>query len=685
MNHDIAALLRRSNRLGSDKRITNFAGGNTSAKLVLPDPITHEPVRVLAVKGSGGDLGTLTEKGLALLRLDRVLALEALHAAGVHEDDIVELYADCMFGTGGAVPSIDTPLHAFVEAAHVDHMHPDSLIALAAAADGEALVRECFGDEIGWLPWQRPGFELGLALRDFCSANPAATGVVMGGHGVISWADSSEACEQHSLALVSRAEAFLAQRGRDHAASASHLDAEVRRRVAVDLAPRLRGAASHDRLMVGHFTDSPVVLDFLARPDVERLVALGTSCPDHFLRTKVKPMLLAGFSPDDPAAFGDAELQAVHAEYRAQYHAYYAAHAVDGSPAIRGADPAIVLVPGVGMWSYGTDPQTARVAGEFYVNAINVIRGAESLSTYSPISDAEKFRIEYWELEERKLRMKPPAPVLQGRIALVTGGASGIGRAIANELAARGACVVVADRDSDGAEKVAADLGHERALAVAMDVSNEAEVEAGFRAACERFGSVDLVVNNAGFAAAAPLVDTTVDEWDRLHAVLARGSFLVSRAAARVMTQQGRIGRGASTAPDDGAAGDIVYIVSKNGVVAGPQNIAYGAAKADQAHQVRLLAAELGPVGIRVNAINPDGVVQGSGIFSGDWLDQRAEAYGVAPDQLGKYYAGRTLLGREVLPQHVADAVMALVDGRLSRTTGLTIPVDGGLSAAFLR
>ena len=672
----IAALIERSNRLGADKRVTNFAGGNTSAKLTLPDPLTGEPTRVLAVKGSGGDLGTMTVRGLALLDLDRMRALEAVHAGGVHEDDIVGYYELCRFGPGGPAPSIDTPLHGFVAQDHVDHLHPDSMIAIAAAADSERLTGECYGDDVGWLPWKRPGFELGLALRDFQRRSPAARGVILEGHGMMCWADTSEACEALSLELIATAERFLAARGEgdgfgaarpDHSALP---DAERAARVA-DLAPVVRGIASRDRPMVGSFTDAPVVLDYLASEAAPRLAALGTSCPDHFLRTKVRPLYLdlpATASVDEQVA----RLGELHGEYRDGYREYYATYADDASPAMRGADPVIVLVPGVGMWSFGPDAQTARVAGEFYINAINVMRGAESLSSYRPIDDGEKFRIEYWELEERKLRLRPPAPALQGRVALVTGAASGIGRATAELLAELGACVVVADLDGDGAEKVAAELGLERSLGVATDVSDEASVEAAFAAAAARFGGVDLAVNNAGFASASPLVDTTVADWERLHAVLARGSFLVSRAAARQMIAAG-------------TGGDIVYIVSKNAVFAGPRNVAYSAAKADQAHQVRLLAAELGEHGIRVNAVNPDGVVQGSGIFQGEWLQQRAETYGVAPEDLGKYYAGRTLLRREVLPEHVAAAVAVLVGGELSRTTGFTIPVDSGVAAAFLR
>jgi rhamnulose-1-phosphate aldolase/alcohol dehydrogenase len=432
-----------------------------------------------------------------------------------------------------------------------------------------------------------------------------------------------------------------------------------------------RGIASRARPVVGRFSDAPAILDFLSREHAPRLAAAGTSCPDHFLTTKVRPLFL-DLPPNAPFETRAARLHELHDEYRAAYRDYYDAYATSESPPMRGDDPVIVLLPGVGMWSFGIDAHQARIAGEFFVNAVNVMRGAESVSSYRPIDDAEKFRVEYWELEEAKLRRRPAPRPLAGRVALVTGAASGIGRSIAERIATEGACVVVTDIDADGAEKVAAELGAERACAIGLDVSDETAVDAAFVEAAVRFGSVDLVVNNAGFARSNPLVDTTVEEWDDLHAVLARGAFLVSRAAARMMTSA-RTG------------GDIVYVVSKNAIAAGPENVAYGAAKADQAHQVRLLAAELGAHGIRVNGVNPDAVVEGSGIFDGAWREARAAAYGVAPEALGDFYASRTLLGQGVVPDHVADAVIALVGGALSRTTGLLVPVDGGVAAAFLR
>ncbi|BBA95717.1 putative short chain dehydrogenase [Actinacidiphila reveromycinica] len=674
---EAAALLARSHRLGADPRNTNYAGGNTSAKGTSPDPVTGTDTELMWVKGSGGDLGTLREPGLAVLRLDRLRALTEVYPGVEREDEMVAAFDYCLHGKGGAAPSIDTAMHGLVDAAHVDHLHPDSGIALACAADGEALTKECFGDTVVWVPWRRPGFQLGLDIAAVKEANPKAIGCVLGGHGITAWGATSEECERNSLHIIRTAETFLEQRGRAEPFGPvldgyDPLPAEGRRARAAALAPLLRGLASADRPQVGHFTDTPEVLDFLARAEHPRLAALGTSCPDHFLRTKVRPMVL-DLPPSASLDDAKARLRELHAQYRAEYAAYYERHAAPDSPAMRGADPAIVLVPGVGMFSYGKDKQTARVAGEFYVNAINVMRGAEAVSTYQPIEESEKFRIEYWELEEAKLRRMPAPKPLATRIALVTGAGSGIGKAIAHRLAAEGACVVVADLDAAGAAAVAEELGGpDKAVAVTVDVTSEEQIADSFAQALLAFGGVDLVVNNAGISISKPLLETTAKDWDLQHDIMARGSFLVSREAARVMTEQG-------------LGGDIVYIASKNAVFAGPNNIAYSATKADQAHQVRLLAAELGEHGIRVNGVNPDGVVRGSGIFAGGWGAQRAAVYGVEESELGKFYAQRTLLKREVLPEHVANAVFALTGGDLTHTTGLHVPVDAGVAAAFLR
>jgi rhamnulose-1-phosphate aldolase/alcohol dehydrogenase len=666
-------LLDRSNRLGADPRNTNYAGGNTSAKGSATDPVTGEPTDLLWVKGSGGDLGTLTEKGLAVLRLDRLKALTRVYPGVEREDEMVAAFDFCLHGRGGAAPSIDTAMHGLVEAAHVDHLHPDSGIALATAADGPALTKEIFGDRVLWVPWRRPGFQLGLDIAAVQKANPQAIGVILGGHGITAWGATSAESEANSREIIETAAAYLASHGRPAPfGPAIHETLPVRRERAAALFPVLRGLASTDRPQVGHYTDSDAVLDFVNSERMPELAALGTSCPDHFLRTKVKP-LVVDTAPDAPLDEVVTRVKELHAAYRDDYRAYYQRHATADSPAMRGADPAIVLVPGVGMFSFGANKQTARVAGEFYVNAINVMRGAESVSRYAPIDESEKFRIEYWALEEAKLQRLPKPKPLATRIAYVTGAGSGIGRAIARRLAAEGACVIVADRDGDAARETAAEIGgSDVAIATTADVTSADAIVESLRDAVLAFGGVDLVVNNAGLSISKPLLETTEADWDLQHDVMAKGSFLVSREAARILIAQG-------------LGGDIVYISSKNSLFAGPNNVAYGATKADQAHQVRLLAAELGAYGVRVNGINPDGVVRGSGIFAGGWGAQRAAVYGVPEEKLGEYYAQRTLLKREVLPEHVANAVFVLTGGDLTHTTGLHIPVDAGVAAAFLR
>ena len=676
-NKTVTELIERSNRLGADPKNTNYAGGNTSAKGTDVDPVTGAPVELLWVKGSGGDLGTLTEQGLAVLRLDRMRSLVDVYPGVDREDEMVAAFDYCLHGRGGAAPSIDTAMHGLVDADHVDHLHPDSGIAIATAVDGEALTKSIFGDRVVWVPWRRPGFQLGLDIAEVKRANPQAIGTILGGHGITAWGDTSAQAEANSLEIIEAAERYIGAKGRRYPfgpplTGYGALPDQQRRAKAAALAPFVRGLASTDKPQVGHFTDDPRVLEFLSCAEHPRLAGLGTSCPDHFLRTKVKPMVL-DLPADAPLDECKARLAELHEAYRDDYRGYYDRHATADSPAMRGADPAIVLIPGVGMFSYGKDKQTARVAGEFYLNAINVMRGAEAVSTYAPIDESEKFRIEYWALEEAKLARMPKPKPLATRIALVTGAASGIGKAIATRLAAEGACVVIADLDAAKATAAAEEIGNaDVAVGIAADVTDEAAVQAAVDATVLAFGGVDIVVNNAGLSLSKSLLDTTVADWDLQHDVMARGSFLVSKAAARALIDQ-KLG------------GDIIYISSKNSVFAGPNNIAYAATKADQAHQVRLLAAELGEHGVKVNGINPDGVVRGSGIFAGGWGAKRAEVYGVPEEELGQFYAQRTLLKREVLPENVANAAFALCTSDFSHTTGLHIPVDAGVAAAFLR
>lgn len=676
-NTTVTELVARSNRLGSDPKVTNYAGGNTSAKGTDIDPVTNEPVDLMWVKGSGGDLGTLTESGLAVLRIDRLRALVNVYPGIDSEDDMVAALDFCAHGKVGAAPSIDTAMHGLVEAPHVDHLHPDAGIAIATAVDGEALTHKIYGGKVAWVPWRRPGFQLGLDIAAILEDHPEAVGCILGGHGITAWGATSDESERNSLWIINTAAEYIAAHGKAEPFGAAlpgfgSLPEASRRSKAAALAPTIRGIASRDIPMVGHFADDPGVLEFLSCAEHQRLAELGTSCPDHFLRTKVKPMVL-----DLPSTATveecTARLHELHEKYRNDYRTYYETYAEPNSPPMRGADPLIVLVPGVGMFSFGRNKQTARVASEFYINAINVMRGAEALSTYQPISDREKFRIEYWALEEAKLQRMPAPKSHATRVAFVTGAASGIGRAIAERLAADGACVVIADLDADKAAAAAAELGGpDVAMGVGVDVSNAAAVQQAIDDAVLAFGGVDLVVNNAGLSLSKPLLETSEADWDLQHDVMAKGSFLVSRAAAKTMI-------------DQNMGGDIIYIASKNSVFAGPNNIAYSATKADQAHQVRLLAVELGDHGIRVNGVNPDGVVRGSGIFAGGWGAQRAKTYGVPEEELGAYYAQRTILKREVLPEHVAAAVAVLAGSDLAQTTGLHIPVDSGVAAAFLR
>jgi rhamnulose-1-phosphate aldolase len=593
------------------------------------------------------------------------------------EDEMVSAFDYCLHGLGGAAPSIDTAMHALVDANHVDHLHPDSGIAIAASKDGQSLTNKIYGDKVVWVPWRRPGFQLGLDIQKIKTANPKAIGCILGGHGITAWGDSSDECEKNSLWMIKTAENYIKANGKKNpfgakVAKNAPLPTKARAEKAAALAPILRGIASTDRAMVGHFSDSKEVLEFLESSKLSELAQLGTSCPDHFLRTKVKPMLI-DTAPNAPLEVVKERIAKLHEQYRKDYAAYYKKYAKKDSPKMRGADPAIVLVPGIGMFSFGVNKQTARVAGEFYTNAINVMRGAEAISKYQPISDAEKFNIEYWSLEEAKLQRMPKPKPLASRVAFVTGGASGIGKAIVERLVSEGAVAVIADLNIEAGLELAKQIGgSDYAIACKVDVTRVEDIQMALDQAALAFGGVDLVVNNAGLSLSKPLLETTERDWDLQHDVMAKGSFLVSRQSAKLMLEQ-KMG------------GDIVYISSKNSVFAGPNNIAYSATKADQAHQVRLLAAELGEFGIRVNGINPDGVVRGSGIFAGGWGASRAKVYGVNEADLGAFYAQRTILKREVLPENVANAVFALTAGELSHTTGLHIPVDAGVAAAFLR
>ena len=676
MPETVGDLVSRSNRLGSDPRNTNYAGGNTSAKGTETDPVTQQPVELLWVKGSGGDLGTLTAMGLAVLRLDRLRALVDVYPGVEREDEMVAAFDYCLFGTGGAAPSIDTAMHGLVDAAHVDHLHPDAGIAVATAADGEALTKAIFGDRVIWVPWRRPGFQLGLDVAAVKRENPQAIGVILGGHGITAWGDTSEECEANSLEIIRLAQAYLDEHGMAEpfgpvVSGYEPLPEEEERRArAAALAPVLRGLASTDRPQIGHFTDTDVVLDFVSRERHSDLAALGTSCPDHFLRTKVRPMVL-DLPPSAPLDETIARLRELHVQYREEYTDYYDRNAEPDSPPIRGADPAIVLIPGVGMFSFGKDKQTARVAGEFYVNAINVMRGAEAVSTYAPIDEREKFRIEYWALEEAKLQRMPKPKPLATRVALVTGAASGIGKATAERLAAEGACVVVADLEAEKASAAAAEIGNsDVAVGVGADVSDEDDVRKAMEAAVLAFGGLDLVVNNAGLSISKPLLETTARDWDLQHDVMAKGSFLVSREAARVMQAQGM-------------GGDIVYISSKNAVFAGPNNVAYGATRPTRPIRCGCLAAEL--------------VISASGSTASSrrcrpgfrhllqWLGGAGAAVYAYPRTSSVPSTPSARCSSKGAARACRHAVFVLTSGELSRTTGLHIPVDAGVAAGFLR
>lgn len=668
-------LLYRSNLLGSDLTVTNFGGGNTSAKLTETDPLTGKPVEVLWVKGSGGDIGSMKLDGFSTLNLDKLLGLERLYRGVAFEDEMVGYLPHCTFNLNPRAASIDTPLHAYLPFGHVDHVHPDAVIALAASTGGEAATQEIFGGTVGWLPWKRPGFDLGVTLRNYVAANPGLRGVMLAGHGIICWGDDAKACYDNTIDLITRAAAYLNERLARGPAfggqSIPPLPPEDRAAVAARLMPRLRGLMTGERSKVGHFIDTPETLEFVGSQDFLRLAAVGTSCPDHFLRTKIAPLAL------DPAQLEtEGYLADAIARYREGYLAYYNRNAGPADPKVRDPNPVVVLLPGVGQFTFAADKTTARLAGEFYANAINVMRGAEAIGDYVGLPESEAFAIEYWALEEAKLQRMPRPKSMVGKVALVTGGAGGIGAATATRLLAEGACVVLADIDAASLaakqDELTRTFGPDVVRTALCNVTDETAVQAAFDLTAREFGGLDILVANAGIASSAPLEETTVALWRKNYDVLAEGYFLTSRSAFPLMKLQG--------------GGAIVFIGSKNGLAATPGASAYASAKAASLHLARCLALEGAAHGIRVNVVNPDAVIRGSKIWDGDWRKERAGAYGIDPgDELEAFYRDRSMLKRNVLPQDIAEAVYFLASEAASKSTGNIINVDAGNAQAFTR
>lgn len=673
-------LLYRSNLLGADKRITNYGGGNTSAKVAARDPLTGAEVEVLWVKGSGGDVGTMKLDGFATLYMERLAALKGVYRGVAFEDEMVGLLPHCTFGLNPRAASIDTALHAFVPRPHVDHMHADAIIAIAASKDSRALTAEIFGDEIGWLPWKRPGFELGLWLERFCAENPAAKGVVLESHGLFTWGDDAKGCYETTIAIINKAIDWLERRTAGVAPFGGParpvLAAEERRAVAARLMPAIRGLVSGEARMVGHFDDQPAVLDFVSARDMAPLAALGTSCPDHFLRTKIRPLVVE-FDPAAPdLAATLAGLPAAAAAYRADYGAYYERCRRPDSPGLRDPNAVVYLVPGVGMITFARDKATARISGEFYVNAINVMRGAAAVSEYRGLPEQEAFDIEYWLLEEAKLQRMPKPKSLAGRVAMVTGGAGGIGAAIAERLAGEGACVVLADIAAEALAEAAAALaarhGRDAVRTAEVNVTSEAAVARAYAEAAVEYGGVDVVVSNAGIASSAPIEETTLALWDRNMAILSTGYFLVAREAFRLLRAQG-------------IGGSVVFIASKNGLAASPGAAAYCTAKASEIHLARCLALEGAEAGIRVNVVNPDAVLRGSRIWQGEWLEQRASTYKTDKEGLEEMYRQRSLLKRSVFPEDIAEATYFFASDASAKSTGNIVNVDAGNVQSFPR
>ncbi len=680
---EVALLVYRSNLLGADLRLTNYGGGNTSCKQMAKDPLTGLDTEVMWVKGSGGDLGTMKRNGLAALYVDRLNSLKSRYRGLAHEDEMVELFNHCIYDLASKAPSIDTPLHGFLPFKHIDHLHPDAAIAIAAAKDGKKITQELFNGSIGWVEWQKPGFDLGLQLRQCLDENPGIRGIMLGSHGLFTWGDTAYECYINTLEVIERCADFIQDAqaklpANFGGAKMESLPEEQRLERAADLAPILRGFCSSNVQMIGHFTDDARVLEFINSHDLDRLAPMGTSCPDHFLRTKISPLVLDIATDEDLSNVAAVKLKLApqFEAYRKMYAEYYDSCKHPNSPAMRDANPVIILYRGVGMFSFAKDKQTTRVASEFYLNAINVMRGAEAISSYTALPRQEAFNIEYWLLEEAKLQRMPKPKALTGRIALVTGSAGGIGKAIAKKFANEGACVIINDNDSGRLENASAEFsaqyGKDTFSAVLLDVTSLTGIQNAFKAGALAFGGVDIVVNCAGLSISKPIEEHTEKDWDILYDVLVKGQFFVTQSAVNIMRKQA-------------LGGDIVNIVSKNALVSGPNNAGYGSAKAAQIHLNRLNAAELGKDHIRVNVVNPDAVISDSKIWAGAWAEGRAKAYGITVAELPEYYAKRTLLNEIILPEDIANACFAITGGLLNKSTGNVINVDGGVAAAFLR
>jgi rhamnulose-1-phosphate aldolase/alcohol dehydrogenase len=680
---EVGLLIYRSNLLGADLRLTNYGGGNTSCKAMAKDPLTGKPVEVMWVKGSGGDLGTLKKNGLAALYVDRLNALKQVYRGIQHEDEMVELFNHCIYDLNSKAPSIDTPLHGFLPFKHIDHLHPDAAIAIAAARDGKKITKELFDGTIGWVEWQRPGFDLGLKLKQCLDENPGIRGIMLGSHGLFTWGNTAYESYINTLEVIERCAQYIqdeqARKGQVFGGAAIEgLQPESRKQQAVALAPILRGLCSSEVRMIGHFTDDDRVLQFINSKDLARLAPMGTSCPDHFLRTKISPLVVS-LKPDEDLSNAKAvkeKLAPAFAAYRRMYAEYYEKCKHPNSPAIRDANPVVILYPGVGMFTFAKDKQTARVAAEFYVNAINVMRGAEAISAYTSLPRQEAFNIEYWLLEEAKLQRMPKPKSLSGRIALVTGSAGGIGKAVAKKFAENGACVILSDNDEERLRTAEEDFrkqfGKDAFASAKVDVTRPTEIEEAMTTAILAYGGIDIVVNNAGISISKPIEEHSEKDWDMLYDILVKGQFFTTQAAVNVMRKQG-------------TGGDVINIVSKNALVSGPNNAGYGSAKAAQLHLSRLNAAELGADKIRVNVINPDAVIADSKIWAGAWAEGRAKAYGVKVEELPAYYAKRTLLNEIILPEDIANACMAFVGGLLNKSTGNILNVDGGVAMGFVR